>query len=141
MTHASQHMFDVTVRTADRWVYDVGAEMDEGDPHRAYLALRAVLHAVRDRLPVMAAAAFGCELPTLVRGCYYENWCPADTPVRDPDQDIFLMDVGRELRMAPGADPEAAARAVFRVVAELVPGDAVESVKRGLPAPVRDLWS
>ena len=141
MTHTLHHLFETTVRTAERWVFDVGAEAGEDDPHRAYLALRAVLHAVRDRLPADQAAAFGCELPTLVRGIYYENWCPADTPVRAPDRDTFLMDVGRELRMAPGADPEAAARAVFRVVAELLPGDAIEAVRRALPTEIRELWT
>jgi uncharacterized protein (DUF2267 family) len=41
---------------------------------------RAVLHVLRDRLPVPEAAHFGAQLPMLVRGFYYDNWKPATAP-------------------------------------------------------------
>jgi len=42
------------------------------DERRAYNALRAVLHALRDRLTTEEIAQFGAQLPTFVRGVYYE---------------------------------------------------------------------
>ena len=43
-------------------------------PHKAYLALRTVLHALRDRLTLEEAVQLGAQLPMLVRGFYYEGW-------------------------------------------------------------------
>ena len=36
----------------------------------AYRVLRAVLHALRDRVTVDVAAKFAAQLPTLLRGVY-----------------------------------------------------------------------
>ncbi|MFI8891646.1 DUF2267 domain-containing protein [Streptomyces paradoxus] len=35
-----------------------------------------MLHPLRDRLPVETAVQFGAQLPTLVRGVYYDGWRP-----------------------------------------------------------------
>jgi uncharacterized protein (DUF2267 family) len=43
------------------------------DERRAYHALRAVLHALRDRLTLEETAQFGAQLLTFVRGVYYEG--------------------------------------------------------------------
>ena len=53
-----------------------------GGPPRGLSGLRAVLHALRDRLPVAEAAHLGAQLPMLVRGFYYDCWKPAGAPVR-----------------------------------------------------------
>ena len=45
---------------------------------------------------------------------------------------------GRKVRNR--VDPELAARAVFRVLAERVTGGEIEDVKQLLPAEVLDLW-
>lgn len=50
--------------------------------NQSYAALRAVLHALRDRLPVDEAVQFGAQLPTLVRGVYYDGWKPSKTPMK-----------------------------------------------------------
>lgn len=43
-------------------------ELDWQDRHAAYLALRATLHALRDRLTVEEVAELGAQLPMLIRG-------------------------------------------------------------------------
>jgi anti-anti-sigma factor len=52
------------------------------DRHLAYHALRTVLQALRDWLPVDEAAALGAQLPLLIRGFYYEHWHPHGKPVK-----------------------------------------------------------
>jgi hypothetical protein len=47
------------------------------DHHKVYQALCAVLHVMRDRLPVEEAVHLGAQLPMLVRGFYDEGWKPA----------------------------------------------------------------
>jgi len=63
--------------------------------NQAYAALRAVLHAVRDRLPVEETAQLAAQLPMLVRGMYYEGWDPSKAPVK-MDREAFLDRVRRE---------------------------------------------
>lgn len=49
---------------------------------QSYDAVRAVLHALRDRLPVEEAAQLAAQLPMLLRGVYYEGWVPSRVPVK-----------------------------------------------------------
>jgi uncharacterized protein (DUF2267 family) len=64
--------------------------------HQSYSALRAVLHALRDRLTVEEASDLAAQLPVLVRGLYYEGWDPTRVPVK-MSRDEFLDRVRREL--------------------------------------------
>ncbi|MER7665849.1 DUF2267 domain-containing protein [Streptomyces sp. NPDC096193] len=76
--------FDTMVDKANRLLKDI--ERANGWPKerrkQSYAALRAVLHGLRDRLPVDGAAHFGAQLPILIRGIYYDGWKPAETPVK-----------------------------------------------------------
>ena len=63
--------FDSTLQTTNIWLNEIQEHLGWGEDHqRAYHALRAVLHALRDRLPVDHAAALAAQLPMLIRGFY-----------------------------------------------------------------------
>ena len=49
-------VFDRTVHTTNRWLQELMNLLDGGSRHDAYVALRATLHALRDRLPVEETA-------------------------------------------------------------------------------------
>lgn len=106
---------------------------------QAYLAARAALHALRDRLTVEEVAEFGAQLPMLIRGFYYEAWDPTGKPLRERHKEQFLARIEEEFRSDP-ADPERIARAVFAVMARRVTDGEIEDVKHVLPAEVRELW-
>jgi uncharacterized protein (DUF2267 family) len=107
---------------------------------RAYHALRAVLHALRDRLTVEGAAALGAQLPMLVRGFYYEGWHPHGKPLRKRHKDDFLAQVARDFRNDSDVNPEQIVQAVLAVLAEHVTAGEIESIKRSLPWEIRSLW-
>jgi uncharacterized protein (DUF2267 family) len=70
MIAAGLEVFDRTVHKTNIWLKDLIEMLDCGDRHEAYLALRATLHAPRDRLTIEEAAQFAAQLPMLIRGFY-----------------------------------------------------------------------
>jgi uncharacterized protein (DUF2267 family) len=131
--------FASTLQTTNIWLNDVLGQLGWEDPQRAYHALRAVLHALRDRLPVDQAAALAAQLPMLVRGFYYEGWHPHGKPLRERHKEEFLAHVAAAFREDPGVDPEEVTRAVFQVLSKHVTRGEIEAVKRSLPAELRSL--
>jgi uncharacterized protein (DUF2267 family) len=83
--------FDTMVDKANRLLKEI--EQAFGWPkdrrNQSYAALRGVLHALRDRLSVDESAQLGAQLPTLIRGVYYDGWKPAETPVKMSREEFF----------------------------------------------------
>jgi uncharacterized protein (DUF2267 family) len=69
MTTATRlDVFDATVHKTNEWLNDVMDALSSRDQHQAYAAMRATLHALRDRLTVEEVAQLGAQLPMLIRG-------------------------------------------------------------------------
>jgi uncharacterized protein (DUF2267 family) len=133
--------FDSTIHTTNIWLNDLMDRLGWQEKQRAYHALRVVLHALRDRLPVTQAAALGAQLPMLVRGFYFEGWHPADKPVKERRKEEFLAHVALAFSDSPDVDPEEVARTVFQVIAKHVTPGEIKHVKIALPEAIRSLWS
>jgi uncharacterized protein (DUF2267 family) len=140
MSQTSLKPFDSTIQTTNIWLNDILERLGWQDSYRAYHALRAVLHALRDRLTVEQAAALAAQLPMLVRGFYYEGWHPHGKPVKERHKEEFLAHIADAFRDDPDVDPEQVTRAVFQVLAKHVTVGEIESVKQSLPTELRLLW-
>ena len=129
-----------TIRKTHQWVDEIKAAIGADDAQLAYGALRAVIHALRDRLPVPEATQLGAQLPMLIRGLYYEGWCPSGKPKKFHRPE-FLEAIRSGL---PGAanrlHPEVLARAVLSIIDRHVSAGEVRDVKANLPADLRELW-
>jgi uncharacterized protein (DUF2267 family) len=110
------------------------------DRQRAYHALRAVLHAHRDRLPTAEAAHLGAQLPMLVRGIYYEGWRPQVEPAASRKLGDFLGWVDGELQGTRPTSAERATRTVFRTIVQHVDEGEARKVAHVLPEEIRALW-
>ncbi len=119
---------------------EVQRELGWSDRHHASHALRAVLHALRDRLPVNAAANLAAQFPILIRGLFYEGWQPERVPVRERSQDEFLTHVTEAFLFDIQADSRRIASAVFEVLSRHISPGEIEKVKNSLPAGIRELW-
>lgn len=139
MTTTGIEAFEHSQHLTNLWLKALAARLGTEDRHLAYLALRATLHALRDRLTVEEAAHLGAQLPMLIRGLYYEGWRPTGKPVREHSREAFLDHVRNEAR-DPNFAPEPAVRAVFGLLAERVSAGEIEDVKSTLPRPIRELW-
>src|ERR1041385_6771438 len=65
--------FDRSSQKTNVWLRDALIQLDWTDRQRGYAALRGVLHALRDRLPLAEIAQLGAQLPTFIRGIYYRG--------------------------------------------------------------------
>jgi uncharacterized protein (DUF2267 family) len=139
MSQTAIAAFDSTLQTTHVWLHEIMEEMGWIDRHRAYHALRAVLHALRDRLTVEGAAALAAQLPLLVRGIYYEGWHPAGKPTRERKKEQFLAHVAQAFRDDP-VDPEKVTRAVFGVLSRHISSGEKVHVEGLLPVEIRSLW-
>lgn len=134
-------VFDRTVQKSNVWLKELEAELYMEETHDAYLSLRTVLHALRDRLRPEEAAHLGAQLPMLLKGVYYEGWKPGATPtkVRDRQEFLDLMREPLRSRMA-NPDPERITRAVFALLERHVSRGEIDQIVSGLPSELRDLW-
>lgn len=140
MSQTGLTAFDSTIQTTNIWLNDVLERLDWQDRSRAYHALRAVLHALREQLSVEQVAALAAQLPMLVRGFYFEGWKPHEKPFRDRNRAVFLAHVAAAFREVHDVEPAEVARAVLEVVSKHVGTGEIEAVKRSLPADIRSLW-
>jgi len=131
---------DHTIQLTNVWLKRLSEEHHLGDRHHCYSALRAALHALRDRLTPAQAAHLGAQLPILVRGIYYEGWHMTEAPSNERQIDEFLARVAGELPPMFPRDALGVAKAVFDLLwKELDPGE-IAKVIGSLPIPLRSLW-
>jgi uncharacterized protein (DUF2267 family) len=128
------------VHTTNAWLHELTQELGWEDRQRAYHALGAVLHALRDRLTVAEAADLGAQLPMLVRGLYYEGWNPSGKPVKERKREDFLAHIAAAFRGQPEIVPEGIAWAVFKVLQRHVSAGEIGDIQHILPGPIRSLW-
>ncbi len=133
-------VFDDTVQETSLWLGAVQAGLPSCDQGQAYTALRAVLHVLRDRLPLAGVLGLSMQLPHLLRGIALEGWRPHDGLSDVRDVDAFAAAVGARL---PDNFPRSASEVVQTVLAviaaKLAPED-VGKIPRLLPAPLRTTW-
>jgi len=134
-------VFDTTVHKSNAWLKDIMDELGWNDRHKAYLALRATLHALRDRLLPSEAVEFAAQLPMLIRGLYYEGWQPSKTPNKKRHKEEFLAGILNYFETDPGVDPEEIARSIFKVLSKRISSGEIQEVKHLFPAELRELWS
>jgi len=139
MTKAA--VLDTSMQRTHEWLHEVGRDLGFDNERAAYAALRATLHAVRERLPVELVAHFGAELPMLVRGIYYEGWHPSAVRLKAAHDEDFCDSMRRELQGHNELrDVERVARSVLRVIDRRIEPGQVDRVVDALPRQTREFW-
>lgn len=138
---ATRQVWDTTLAKSDRWLEELGEELGWIDPQLTLLALRSVLHALRDRLPPDEAVQLAAQLPLLIKGIYFDGWDPSATPVKARSREVFFAMVRGPLQGGVlESDVERVTRAVFRLLARHVSAGEIGDVRGMLPAEVAALW-
>lgn len=138
--HGETTPFTTAIADANRWLDQIAAELDV-DRREALHVLRAAYHALRDRLSAEQNAHLSAQMPTLVRGLYYEGWRPGHAETAQRGIGRFLDEVLARLeRGASELDAYEAARAAYAVLGMHVSSGEVRKIVETLPHELRVLW-
>lgn len=133
-------IFDKAMQDANIWVNDVMDALDWDDKQRAYNLLRSTLHVLRDQLHHNESAHFAAQLPTFIRGIYYEGYRPANQIAMLRRKEQFAEQIMEIFTEDPYENSEKLVSAVLEIIAEHVSEGEIEDIKRCLPEDVRTLW-
>jgi uncharacterized protein (DUF2267 family) len=130
---------DTAVTDTQDWIDDLITRLGWHDRQRVYLALLAGLHALRDSVGRDEAVHIGAQLPTLLRGLYYEGWHPGGR-AQVKGRGAFLERIHDGVHRDPAIDPETVARAVLAQLVARLPAGEVESARAATPSDLHNLW-
>ena len=133
---------DIIDRSSEKahiWLNELAVELGTEDRQLAYRILRGFLHVLRDRLGVDEAAQLAAQLPLLVRGIFYENWDPSDTPQRYRDPAEFLDRVAHAALLHGETEASYAVAAAAGVLRRHVSSGLFDDVMQALPESIRPL--
>lgn len=140
MSMTGLDVFDTTIQQSNRWLKAMMSELATEDRHAAYVALKATLQALRDRIGPENAVHFGAQLPLLMRGVLFENWHLAGTPSDERTAEAFVARIAGYLPPNSGIDPHYAAQAGLAAIADMVDEGEMRKLLRILPDPMAELF-
>lgn len=126
--------FEKFAQEGNRFINDVADELGVSRNSAARIT-RAVLHAVRDRLPADDAVQFAQGLPMVLKGVFFDQWDMSDNPVviRRPhdflDYIYFMDEFNADYDFPYDNSVEEGLRAVFNVLEDYMDYGQVEQVK------------
>lgn len=128
------------VQQAHEWVNELKELLGLPGERSAYAALRSVLQQLRDRMPVKEAADLGAQLPTLIRGIYYEGWNPLHNPKPIHKAEDFVQDLVARLHGHEEIHAESALRGVYALLTAHISRGEIEDVIGTLPDELKAYW-
>jgi uncharacterized protein (DUF2267 family) len=128
-----------TVQKTYEWLSDLEQELHTDNRQLAYHVFRSVLHALRDRLPIVEVADLAAELPMLLRGLYYEGWTPTNKPEK-LNLPAFLERIEANYNAPVPADPIRFLEAVLLVLEKHIDPGEMNHIRGSMPRDIQNLW-
>jgi uncharacterized protein (DUF2267 family) len=130
-----------SIQKTYEWLMAFDDILDLGnDRERAYHLTRAVLHALRDRLPVEEANDLAAQLPLVLKGVYFDGYKPGGKPEKFKTKEEFIEKVKSGFAGIPDEEAEEATDAVLTVLQVTVTEGEIEDVRGNLPKKLKDLF-
>lgn len=130
---------DRSIQLSMKWLNEVGEELRWPDEERVYDATKAVLNALRDRLPVGEAVEFAAQLPMLLKGIYYDSYDLGGKPLKIRDREEFF-DLIRDNFGGEALNPREPMIAFLKVYLRKTGTGEFEDIKRVMPEELRGLF-
>jgi uncharacterized protein (DUF2267 family) len=130
-------MFQDTLVKTKEWLKAVEQELHFDNDYQAYVALKGVLHVLRDQLSLEEAVQLGAQFPMLIRGFYYEGWTP-HKPSRNRRMEDFLFEVEQSIN--EDMDPVRVFKGIINVLEKKISGGEIEDIRGSLPKEIARLF-
>lgn len=130
ITHAAEQ--------AQQWVNELARDLDWNE-QSALRLLKAVLHTLRDWLSPEEMADLSAQLPTLIRGIYFEGWSPAK-PAWERTKRDFVIRVRDSFGYEQEIDTDKAIAAVFKLLDRHISHGEIVQVRNSMKKSLRQLW-
>lgn len=127
------------VQITHEWINELDAMLGWNDTARTYRLLRATLQTLRDSLPIAEIADFSAQMPTLLRGVFYEHWRPG-AEKRRFDLDHFYARLDEAFSQDPIEDVGEVVAVVFEFLSSKISAGEIGDVRHALPASIREIW-
>jgi uncharacterized protein (DUF2267 family) len=130
---------DHSVQQTHEWINELDEELGWSNPGRTFRLLRVCLQVVRDCAPVEEAADFAAQLPTFLRGLFYEHWRPGARASRYNLENFFER-VDEAFRGDPIDDVSDAVTIVLAFLSSKVSKGEARQLRQTMPHAIRALW-
>lgn len=134
-------VFDRTIEKTHQFINDVAQEIGIEDKHIVFIGIKAVLHGLRDRIPLEEAAQLGAQFPVMLAGFYYQGWKPAATPTKERSASAFIEKIKSNLPQGDyPVEIETLIAGVFVVLAQWVTEGEIVDVANMSPKDIQEFW-
>lgn len=133
--------FDATIQKTNKVLKEIEESLGwEGRRNQSYGALRAVLHTLRDLLLPEETVQLGAQLPTLIRGVYYEGWDPSKTP-RKANIEDFFGEIRRQFPFSMDESVESLVGVVLSALRKHISAGEADDITSEMPRDIKNLIS
>lgn len=134
-------VFDRTIEKTHQFINDVAEQINVKDKHTVFIGIKAVLHSLRDRIPLEEAVQLGSQFPLMLAGFYYQGWKPAATPTKERSVSAFVDKVRDNLPQGDyPIEIEALIRGVFTILSKWITKGEIIDVANMLPQEVQEFY-
>ncbi|MDX5482735.1 MAG: DUF2267 domain-containing protein [Hymenobacteraceae bacterium] len=137
--------FEDNQKDAINLLKKVAEELDTEDMSQAGRVFRAVLHTIRDRLPVNDAVHFASQLPIIWKGIFYDQYDPSKVPVKIRNVEEWVNYIRNKNAFAANNDFQQdeeivqAFQGVFRALHRCIADGQLQKVKESLNQDIQEL--
>ncbi|MCC9138611.1 DUF2267 domain-containing protein [Pontibacter silvestris] len=96
--------FEDYQKDAKTWLHQLCDYLGIDDEQKAGRIFKAVLHAIRDRIPSGEAVHLAAQLPVIWKGIYFDGFTLHNAPVRIRDEEQWLEFIRSKDAFAANAD-------------------------------------
>lgn len=131
-----KHSADLT----SEWIHQIDQMVTWENSNRSFRLLRATLHALRDMLSVDEAVHLAAQMPTFMRGVYFEGWDPSRSPAKNREKMDFIARVCDAFQKDKLDDPEESVGIIFSFLNTRISSGEINDIRNSLRKSLRDIW-
>jgi uncharacterized protein (DUF2267 family) len=139
MSVGSVDSIERSVHKTNEWLSELADELESADRDDAWRVLRSYLQLLREQLNADEAAQLAAQLPTVLRGVFYEGFDPGRQRDKVRDRDKFLARFADRAQLDDHEAAAQAAEAATRVMRRHISEGELDDVLAQLPTELREV--